>query len=152
LRPTTQDLFSTRRCSGDVHSLPIACPAVSNLPLEGLSKSRSIFAWSLTLGALFEMKETPLLIGQALLFASSIACAADPTVPEPIKCYERAWDTRERGGLGLTAGQAVSLCSGTTDANMSLLCFVKAWGHPGDGGLGLTVGQAITLCKTNTLP
>lgn len=73
------------------------------------------------------------------------------TANEPIKCYEKAWENREKGGLGLTAGQAVTLCSGATDANKVIQCYAKAWEHPNNGGLGLTAGQAVTLCKTNSL-
>jgi hypothetical protein len=54
-------------------------------------------------------------------------------------------------GLGLTAGQAVTLCSGATDANKVIQCYAKAWEHPDNGGLGLTAGQAVMLCKTNSL-
>lgn len=73
------------------------------------------------------------------------------TASEPIKCYEKAWESREKGGLGLTAGQAVTLCSGATDANKVIQCCAKAWAHPENGGLGLTAGQAVMLCKTNSL-
>lgn len=68
---------------------------------------------------------------------------------EPVKCYRIAWESQERGGLGLTAGQAVRLCSGAMDALKVVLCYTQAWEHPANGGLGLTAGQAITLCKTN---
>ena len=73
---------------------------------------------------------------------------------EPTKCYEMVWGSEEKhkDGLGLTAGQAVTLCSGTTNAITVVRCFVEAWAHPKNGGLGLTAGQAITLCKTNSLP
>lgn len=70
---------------------------------------------------------------------------------EPIRCYEMAWGSSENRGLNLTVGQAVMLCSGTSDADGVIRCFVKAWAHPDDGGLGLTAGQAIRLCKTNSL-
>ena len=73
------------------------------------------------------------------------------TASEPIKCYEKAWGSREKEGLGLTAGQAVTLCSGATDAKKVIQCFAKAWAHPENGGLGLTAGQAVMLCKTNSL-
>lgn len=72
-------------------------------------------------------------------------------VSEPVKCYELAWGTKEAAGLDLTAGQAVTLCGGTTDAAKTVLCYVKAWTHRNDGGLGLTSGQAIALCKSNSL-
>lgn len=45
---------------------------------------------------------------------------------EPIKCYEKAWESREKGGLGLAAGQAVTLCGGTTDAVKTIDCYMKA--------------------------
>ena len=74
------------------------------------------------------------------------------TASEPIKCYETAWGTDEKVGLGLTLGLAVELCSGATDANKVIACFIKAWAAPDDGGLGLSLGQAVRLCKTNSLP
>lgn len=72
---------------------------------------------------------------------------------EPAKCYEAVWGSKEKkkAGLGLTAGQAVMLCSGTSNAAMVVGCFVEAWAHPKNGGLGLAAGQAVTLCKTNSL-
>ena len=90
----------------------------------------------------------------ALLLISGPVAASEPvklTASEPIKCYEKAWDSPENGGFGLTAGQAITLCSGATDANKVIQCYVKAWEHPGNGGLGLTAGQAIRLCKANSL-
>lgn len=84
------------------------------------------------------------------IFALLPICAP-AAASEPIKCYEKVWASRERGGLGLTAGQAVTLCGGTIDAAKTIECYVRAWGHPGNGGLGLTAGQAIQLCKTNSL-
>ena len=72
-------------------------------------------------------------------------------VSEPVKCYKTAWGSKDTPGLGLTAGQAVTLCGGTPDAAKTILCFVQAWSHPDDGGLGLTAGQAVALCKTNSL-
>ena len=92
----------------------------------------------------------------ALLLCGS-ATASEPRknapepVSEPIKCYENAWGSKENPGLGLNAGQAVTLCSGSTDANKVIQCFTKAWARPDDGGLGLTAGQAVALCKTNSL-
>ncbi len=72
---------------------------------------------------------------------------------EPTKCYEAVWgsDEKKEAGLGLTAGQAVTLCSGTSNAATVVRCFLEAWAHPKNGGLGLIAGQAITLCKTNSL-
>jgi hypothetical protein len=72
-------------------------------------------------------------------------------VSEPVKCYKIVWGSKDTPGLGLTAGQAVTLCGGTTDAAKTILCFVQAWSHPNDGGLGLTAGQAVALCKSNSL-
>ncbi len=68
-------------------------------------------------------------------------------VTEPVKCYKFVWGSKDTLGLGLTAGQAVTLCGVTTDAAKTTLCFVQAWSHPDDGGLGLTAGQAVALCK-----
>ena len=93
----------------------------------------------------------------ALLLVSSIAMAEESkkieTIPdtEPTKCYKMAWGSKESQGLGLTAGQAVDLCGGATDANKVILCVVKAWSHPDNDGLGLNAGQAVRLCKTNSL-
>jgi len=86
----------------------------------------------------------------SLIFALLLA-SGSATASEPVKCYEMAWGSKEKAGLGLTAGQAVMLCSGATDANKVIQCFVKAWTHPDNGGLGITAGQAVTLCKTNSL-
>lgn len=70
---------------------------------------------------------------------------------EPVKCYKIVWGSKDTPGLGLTTGQAVTLCGGTDNAAKTALCFVQAWSHPGDGGLGLTAGQAVSLCKSNSL-
>ena len=99
----------------------------------------------------------PMLFFALLLMANS-ATAAEPKAnsptraSEPIKCYESAWGNKDNPGLGLNAGQSVTLCSGATDADKVIQCFVKAWAHRDDGGLGLNAGQAVTLCKTNSLP
>ena len=91
-----------------------------------------------------------------LLFASGSSSAAEPTKsqpdPAPIACYEQVWGSVKKGlpGLGLTAGQAVELCGGATDADKVIRCFSKAWAHVDDGGLGLAAGQAIRLCKANS--
>jgi hypothetical protein len=92
----------------------------------------------------------------ALLLISYPAAANEPLPTnqppsQPIICYKVAWESRDKGGFGLTAGQAVTLCSGATDATKVLMCYATAWAHPNDGGLGLTAGQAVTLCKTNSL-
>ena len=71
-------------------------------------------------------------------------------VAEPVKCYKLVWGTKDTPGQGLTTGQAVDLCRGTTNAAQTTLCFVQAWSHPGNGGLGLTAGLAIALCKSKS--
>lgn len=88
-----------------------------------------------------------LLIGG---YAAASEPKKNPSTPasEPTKCYEGAWGSKESEGFGLTAGQAITLCRGTTNANKVLQCFSKAWAHPNNGGLGLSAGQAIDLCKT----
>jgi hypothetical protein len=71
---------------------------------------------------------------------------------QPVICYKIAWGNRDKGeGFGLTAGQAIRLCGGATDAQKILQCFAEAWTHPDNGGLGLTAGQAVDLCKTDSL-
>ena len=70
---------------------------------------------------------------------------------EPVKCYKIVWGGKDSPGLGLTAGQAVALCSGTVNAAKTALCYVQAWTHINDGGLGLTAGQAVSLCKSSSL-
>ena len=88
-----------------------------------------------------------------LLAADAEATETIAITSEPTKCYEAAWgsDEKKTAGLGLTAEQAVTLCSGTTNAATVVRCFLEAWAHPKNGGLGLTTGQAITLYKTNSL-
>jgi hypothetical protein len=86
----------------------------------------------------------------SFILALLLACGS-ATASEPVKCYEIAWGSKEKAGLGLTAGQAVTLCSGATDAKKVIQCFVEAWAHPNNGGLGLNAGQAVTLCKENSL-
>ncbi len=104
------------------------------------------------------MKAIFLMAFLALFLMSGSAAAAEPKVSslapksEPTKCYERAWGGKESLGLGLNAGQAVTLCSGASDADKVINCFVIAWSHRDDGGLGLNAGQAVALCKTNLLP
>lgn len=103
------------------------------------------------------MKKIIFITTSMLIFIGSHASAKEPikiiSSPriEPIKCYENAWKSKEDGGLGLTAGQAVTLCGSTKDSNKVLQCFSKAWAHPDDGGLGLNAGQAVSLCKENSL-
>ena len=91
------------------------------------------------------MKTKFLILLLALFGAESVA------TNEAIKCYETAWGLPVEGGLGLTAGQAVELCSGTTNANETIQCYAKAWDINDNGGLGLTAGQAVRLCKRNAL-
>lgn len=99
-----------------------------------------------------------LLTVVGLMLGSGAVMAAQPkekatslTASEPIKCYQLVWGSKDTPGLGLTAGQAVTLCSGTDDAAKTAICFVQAWSHPNEGGLGLTAGQAVSLCKSNSL-
>ena len=91
-----------------------------------------------------------ILMGGAATASKSTNDAPAP-VSEPIRCYETVWGNKENPGLGLTVGQAVTLCSGATDANRVVQCFARAWAHPDDGELGLTAGQSVALCKTNSL-
>ena len=89
----------------------------------------------------------------ALFFMAGSATAAEPkangpvSASEPIKCYGIAWGNKENPGLGLTAGQAVMLCSGATDASKVIQCFVKAWAHPDDGGLGSLLAKPLLCAK-----
>jgi len=85
----------------------------------------------------------------SMLFNSGAAVSGElsDVSSEPTTCYKLAWN-----GLGLTAGMAVKLCSGTTDASKTLRCFMKAYGHPDEDGLGLTMGYAVNLCKSNSEP
>ena len=103
-------------------------------------------------------RRSALVIAAAVLTIAAGAASADdsnqssPTqsVPmggtEPTKCY------RLFEAPGLTVGQAIDLCSGTTDARATLRCFYEAWGTTQEGGLGLTAGQAIRLCRTAGVP
>jgi len=90
---------------------------------------------------------TPALVA---ILASSLA-HADNTVQlsEPVKCYQAAWLSLEKGGLGLTSGQAIELCGGAKDAKKVVQCYAQAWLNTENGGLGLTAGQAVMLCKSN---
>ncbi|MBX9676582.1 MAG: hypothetical protein K2V71_08260 [Methylotenera sp.] len=82
---------------------------------------------------------------------SANGTAVAETESQPTKCYQQAWESRENGGLGLSIGQAITLCGGATNANKVIQCYVEAWGHPSNDGLGLTIGQAVSLCKSNLL-
>lgn len=63
---------------------------------------------------------------------------------EPTLCYRLI---AERGNM--TVGLTVELCSGTTNAQVTVACFDDAFAHPDDGGLGLNRGLAVDLCKSN---
>ena len=97
------------------------------------------------------MKVNKLLVTLAfsMLFNSGAAVSGELSnaSTEPTECYKMAWND-----LGLTAGMAVKLCSGTAVASKTLMCFMKAYGHPDEDGLGLTMGYAVNLCKTNSEP
>ena len=94
-----------------------------------------------------------------LLFVSGLANTGEARksepmpmpLSEPVKCYQIVWGSKDNPSLGLTAGQAIDLCSGATDALRVTRCFAQAWAHADDGGLGLTAGQAIRLCKANAV-
>ena len=85
----------------------------------------------------------------SILFGNGVTIAGElsDVSTEPTNCYELAWNA-----IGVTAGMAVKLCSGTTDASKTLRCFMKAYGHPDEDGLGLTMGYAVNLCKSNSEP
>jgi len=72
---------------------------------------------------------------------------------EPTACYKNAWNSKEDGGLGIgmTAGLAIKLCTGTTNSKKTISCFTEAYSHPNNSGLGLNMGQAVELCKTKLL-
>ena len=97
------------------------------------------------------MKLTNYVLICVLLFVCRVALADESgtteLIPdtEPTICYKIAWKE-----IGFSSGQAVALCSGTTDAQKVILCAVKAWTHPKNDGLGLTAGQAVLLCKAST--
>lgn len=88
----------------------------------------------------------------ATFLVADAANSASESDEEPVKCYRIAWEQLEKGGLGLTAGQAVELCSGAKDVLKVIRCYAQAWEHPSRGGLGLTAGQAVSLCKTSPEP
>ncbi len=85
-----------------------------------------------------------LLIIPITLFVYGQAVFAD----EVTKCFEKAWEHPENGGLGLNRGQAIKLCNGASNAVEVIKCFEKAWEHPSNGGLGLNQGQAVKLCNS----
>ena len=85
------------------------------------------------------MKAVLHLPSLALLLVSSSVTAIELPTSEPTKCYEIAWGSPGEQAQGLTAGQAITLCSGATDAQPEYFKrFVKAWANQPDGGLGLT--------------
>ena len=82
----------------------------------------------------------------SMLFSSGVLAAKQT---QPTQCYAIALKL-----FDLTYGQKIKLCSGTTDASMTLNCFVRAHSNPddGEGGFGLTMGSSINLCKSNSEP
>ncbi len=98
-----------------------------------------------------KMRINKLLVTLAfsMLFNSGAAVSGELSEisSEPTNCYQLAWNN-----LGLSTGQAIKLCSGTTDAPKTIECFIKAYGHPDDDGLGLPMGFAVNLCKSNSEP
>ena len=86
----------------------------------------------------------------SMLFSSGVSAAEEDdgdTLYHPAGCYELVWSA-----FGLTTGQAIKLCSGTTDTGKTIGCFIKAYQPKEDNGLGLTMGFAINLCKSNSEP
>ena len=86
----------------------------------------------------------------SMLFSSGVLAAEEDdgdALYHPAGCYELVWTS-----LGLTSGQAIKLCSGTTDIAKTIGCFIKAYQPREENGLGLTMGFAINLCKTNSEP
>ena len=86
----------------------------------------------------------------SMLFSSGVSAAEEDdgdALYHPAGCYELVWTS-----LGLTSGQAIKLCSGTTDIAKTIGCFIKAYKPREENGLGLTMGFAINLCKNNSEP
>ena len=86
----------------------------------------------------------------SMLFSSGVSAAEEDdgdALYHPAGCYELVWTS-----LGLTSGQAIKLCSGTTDVAKTVKCFIKAYQTTEDDGLGLPMGFAINLCKNNSEP
>ena len=82
------------------------------------------------------------------LFGNGVAVAsgdASEIESEPIRCYILA-----TAAASLPKGQAVKLCSGTTDGIKVFKCFMNAVAPTDEGGLDLPMGFAINLCKTNS--
>ena len=78
------------------------------------------------------------LILAAVLIALPITAVAVST--EPAKCFEIAYAHPDNNGFGLSRGQAVRLCSGSTDAEKTLHCFREA------STLELNIGLSVELC------
>jgi hypothetical protein len=89
----------------------------------------------------------PLAFSMLFNSGASVAGELSDASTEPTDCYKMAWND-----LGLTAGNALKLCSGTTDTAKTIGCFIKAYQPKEDNGLGLTMGFAINLCKSNSEP
>ena len=86
----------------------------------------------------------------SMLFSSGVSAAEEDdgeVLSHAVECYVMAWNV-----LGLTTGQAIKLCSGTTDVAKTVKCFIKAYQTTEDDGLGLPMGFAINLCKSNSEP
>ena len=86
----------------------------------------------------------------SMLFSSGVSAAEEDdgeVLSHAVDCYVVAWNV-----LGLTTGQAIKLCSGTTDTAKTIKCFIKAYQSTEDDGLGLPMGFAINLCKSNSEP
>ena len=98
---------------------------------------------------MMHMNKLLVALAFSMLFSNGVAVAGELSEisSEPTNCYYLAWTILE-----LNTGQAVKLCSGTTDAAKNLDCFVKAYGHPDEDGLGLPMGLAVNLCKSNSEP
>ena len=86
----------------------------------------------------------------SMLFSSGVSAAEEDdgeVLLHAVDCYVLAWSA-----LGLNRGQAIKLCSGTTDLAKTIKCFLKAYKSEEEEGLGLPMGFAINLCKTNSEP
>lgn len=86
----------------------------------------------------------------SILFSGGVSAAEEDdgeVLSHAVDCYVLAWSA-----LGLNRGQAIKLCSGTTDLAKTIKCFLKAYKSEEDDGLGLPMGFAINLCKNNSEP
>jgi hypothetical protein len=98
------------------------------------------------------MRLSKLLVPLAfsMLFNSGVSAAEEDdgeVLLHAHDCYVVAWSA-----LGLNTGQAIKLCSGTTDLAKTIKCFLKAYKSEEEEGLGLPMGFAINLCKSNAEP